>query len=245
MNKYIIHIPHSSLYLPECFLSKVIIDEEEIKKENIFLCDELVDTFIPSEFSNVVKFPYSRMFIDVERFRSDKQETMSKLGMGAVYTKDSNGRIFISYDNFYRERILKKYYDIHHKLLEEKTGYLLDLYNTCQIIDLHSFSDELVYKLFGKINNPDICIGIEEEFNNEYLSEYTINFFESKGYTTMINYPYSGSLVPTKYYFDKDERVKSIMLEINKRVYLYDEEKYKEFKEVMNDYFDNVLKLKK
>jgi len=40
-----------------------------------------------------------------------------------------------------------------------------------------------------------------------------------KEYKVTINSPYAGSLVPTKYYM-KDNRVKSVMLEVNKKLYL-------------------------
>ena len=35
------------------------------------------------------------MFCDVEKYLDDSKEVMSKYGMGAVYTKDSNGKEFI------------------------------------------------------------------------------------------------------------------------------------------------------
>lgn len=245
MQKHIIHVPHASLYLPDEFWSHIILDKELIKRENEFLCDLLVDTFIPETFENIIKFPYSRMFIDVERFRQDEIETMSKLGMGAVYKKDSNQQIFIDYDESYKESILKSYYDVHHKMLEDKTDEVLNEHNECIIIDLHSYNDELVYKLFKKTNTPDICIGVEERFTDIILLEYTKHYFESLGYTTMINYPYEGSLVPTKFYFSKDTRVKSLMIEINKRIYLNDDQDYQKTKEDMENYFNKILKLHK
>jgi len=40
-----------------------------------------------------------------------------------------------------------------------------------------------------------------------------------KDYDVAINTPYAGSLVPNKFYM-KDNRVKSVMIEINKRLHL-------------------------
>ena len=51
---------------------------------------------------------------------------------------------------------------------------LLKKYNECFIIDLHSFSDEFVYKMFNKKNNPDICIGINKSNYDVDLLEKTI-----------------------------------------------------------------------
>lgn len=42
---------------------------------------------------------------------------------------------------------------------------------------------------------------------------------EFEGYDIGINTPYSGSLVPIEYY-EKNYNVKSVMIEINKRLYL-------------------------
>ena len=39
------------------------------------------------------------------------------------------------------------------------------------------------------------------------------------GYTLGIDWPYSGSIVPMEYY-KNDDRVKSIMLEVNRSLYL-------------------------
>ena len=50
----------------------------------------------------------------------------------------------------------------------------------------------------------------------------TINKIEEMGYTYKINFPYSGSLVPNVILNNHkhDGKVVSIMLEINKRIYL-------------------------
>ena len=136
MKDYIIHIPHSSLVLPDEFWDGVLLDETEIGKENKFLCDELVDTFVPKEFEDkIVMFQFSRMFIDVERFRSDDIESMSKLGMGAVYLKNSNGQFFRRYDENYREKILSEYYDSYSSTLRDLTHPLWKLEDKCVVYE--------------------------------------------------------------------------------------------------------------
>jgi N-formylglutamate amidohydrolase len=46
-----------------------------------------------------------------------------------------------------------------------------------------------------------------------------IKSVETNGYTLGIDTPYSGSIVPMEYY-QKDPRVTSIILEVNRRMYL-------------------------
>lgn len=40
------------------------------------------------------------------------------------------------------------------------------------------------------------------------------------GYSCELNYPYSGALVPMEFYHDENPKMQSVMLEINRRVYL-------------------------
>ncbi len=43
--------------------------------------------------------------------------------------------------------------------------------------------------------------------------------FEGNGLTVGINYPYSGTLVPSPYY-KRDRRVSAVMIEINRKLYM-------------------------
>lgn len=105
---------------------------------------------------------------------------------------------------------------------------MLDKYNKCIIIDLHSFSNEMIYRLFGYENLPDICIGVEEDYYSEEIKNYLIEYFKRLGYSVEINYPYSGSIVPNKYYGKKNTGIISIMIEVNKNIYLEDIDSFKE-----------------
>ena len=238
LSKFIIHIPHSSLEVPKEFRGRLLVDDKYFEKENIFMSDYKIDEFIPKDYPNIVKFNYSRMFCDVERYLDDSKEEMSKYGMGAIYIKDSNGDKFIKLDKEYRQFVIDNYYKKHHNNLDLMVEKLLNKYNDCFIIDLHSFSDEFVNKMFNKNNNPDICIGINKSNYDIDLLEKTINYFSSYGYSVMINYPYSGSIISNKY-----PDVKSIMIEVNKRVYLDNIEHYNKFHDCMKVFFD-MLKIK-
>lgn len=234
LNKYIIHIPHASLeVLPE-FKKSLTISYDRFKRENKFMSDYLVDKFIPKNFNNIVKFEYSRMFCDVERYLDDEQEEMSKYGMGVLYTKDSNGTEFIKREK--KEEWIINIYNAHHNKLDNMVGEILQKHNNCFIIDLHSFSDEFVYKMFKKTDNPDICIGINKNNYDPELLVKTISHFKRHGYSVKVNYPYSGSIISNRY-----PEVKSMMIEINKRVYLKSIEDFYRFYKCMDDYY-KILK---
>ena len=232
-SKFIFHIPHASLEIPKEFKERLLVDEDYFMKENTFISDYKIDEFIPKDFPNVVKFNYSRMFCDVEKYLDNDKEEMSKYGMGAIYTKDSNGLEFIKLDNNYKNNIINNYYKKHHDKLDYKVKQILSFYNDAIIIDLHSFSDEFVEKVLNKTNCPDICIGINESNCDLELLTSTVNYFSLWGYSVMVNYPYSGSIISNKY-----PEVKSIMIEINKRVYLNNTEGYKKLKTCMMNYCD-------
>ena len=218
MKNIIVHIPHASIEVPKLFKERLLIDEDEFKKENIFEADYLIDTFKPKDFI-VLSSNYSRMFCDVERFKEN--EEMEKYSMGLQYQKDTNGKRFIRIDKVLKEYCYK-YYDNHHYLLNKLSTDCLKKYGSCIILDLHSFSDEYVYKLFGKSNCPDICIGVNQEYDNNLLT-FVDDLFKRNGYSTNINYPYSGTMIPSKYLNKKNTGIKSIMIEVNKRVYLKDD----------------------
>jgi N-formylglutamate deformylase len=242
----IVHIPHSSLKLPHSFWRKTIMNKHKIKNENIYLADLYVHKLFNYKKAHKLKFNYSRMFCDVERFRDDHLEVMTKLHMGVIYTHTSDQEKFIDINPVYKNFVLENYYDQHHQKLNEMCDKVLHRYKKCLIIDLHSFSDSMVKKILNKENNPDICIGTEEGFIDQELTQFTKQYFEKKGYCVAINYPYSGSMVPAKYYLTKDKRVKSLMLEINKRLYLKDDKiakpLYKKLKKDLTEYFNQIEK---
>jgi len=242
MNHILFHIPHSSLKIPKQFWKIAIKDREYIKKSNIFLSDYLTDKLVPSKSHKLV-FKYSRLFCDVEKFRDDSKEMMSQKGMGVIYTNDCDVTIATP-NKKYKGKVLKSYYNKHHNKLDKLVTNLLNKNNSCIIIDLHSFSDEMTNKLFAIKENPDICIGIDNYFTNDKLMKLTIKHFKKYGYSVDINKPYSGTMIPSKYINKKENRLVSIMLEINKKVYLSDKKNFNKLKECIDDYYNKIKVLK-
>lgn len=66
---------------------------------------------------------------------------------------------------------------------------------------------------------PDFNIGTDAYHATESLRNFSLDFFETKGYSILENDPYAGAITPLKYY-QKDKRIKSIMLEINRKLYM-------------------------
>jgi len=216
-HKYLIHLPHSGIEIPKEYRSDYYISQQELK-ENIF---EYADLYTDELFSSLfdtfdgVKNRYSRLLFDPERFGDDNQEEMHlKFKLGWFYENAILEKKPLR-TTVNKEKI-RKYFDEHHRLLNEKTKQKLELFDECTIIDCHSFSNR-GYWFYEDIELPDICIGFEKNHVDEELVEIIKNEF--KEYNVSVNKPYAGSLVPTNYW-GKDFRVKSVMIEINKKLYL-------------------------
>lgn len=218
--KILLHLPHVSFDVPNYFYKGLIIPKLLFRKYNLEMSDLGVDYLLKDLPGMKIKPPYSRLFCDVERFRDDKKERMSQYGEGLLYTKTYDGILFHKHDEIYRKKVLT-YYDTYHQKLDEITKGLLSFDDELLILDCHSFSDKMA-SYFFKPPFPDICIGIEKDFFDEEILHRIIEEIKKRGHTYQINYPYQGSLVPNCIYNKKViyKKVVSIMLEINKRIYL-------------------------
>ena len=239
--KTILHVPHSSTFIPIEYLGDYISPEEAfdcsekmVDHGTEYISKRLISEGI-IEKENVLIFPFSRVFCDVERFDSDLEE-MNKIGMGILYTHSYNLKKIRKVKD---PESIKKYYYNHHRLLNEKCKSVLDENEEVLFIDLHSFSDlPLPYELHKDLKRPDICIGIEEFHSDEKLINSIISNIEKFGYTWSINEPFLGCLIPGDYYI-KDNRVKGFMFEINKRLL---PEIYKVYQLISSIIYDNGQK---
>jgi len=215
----ILHIPHSSTNTLNYRL-------HNRDREILRMTDHFTDDLYAHKETIRVVFEVSRLVCDVERFEDDKQEYMSKFGMGVCYIKDTEGEKLRDLSSSEKEEILVNYYRPHHKKLADKVDEELGKKGSSLIIDCHSFPDEAYYfnSDFGA-KRPDVCIGSDEFHTPKELEEKVKNFFLSKGYTVWVNRPYSGTMVPLKHY-KKESRVNSIMIELNRKLYM-DEEGFK------------------
>lgn len=213
----LIHVPHSSTWIPsdewQYFVSPRLAAEILCMTDHY--CDDLFECG-----HEMLRFPISRLVCDVERFRDDEQEIMSKKGMGVVYTRCSDGTELRRLTKKHKNLILKEYYDKHHSCFESAVEERLRAFNKCLIVDGHSFYDEpLPYEYQQDKNRPDICIGTDDYHTPAYIEEYLCEGFSRRGYSVGINTPFSGTIVPLEYYHT-DARVKSVMIEVNRRLYI-------------------------
>ena len=216
----VVHIPHSSFYIPEEYKKDFLITEDLLQKELAQMtdsyCDELYDA---PEIKNKIIAPVSRLICDMERFRDDKHESNSKRGHGLMYTKTSTGKRLRENDQNLRNRILDEFYDPHHRCFEKAVENALKKYNKCLIIDAHSFNSKKIVKIGNLFGLPDFDIGTDKFHTPDILSYTLFNKIKELGYRPCINSPSSGAITPMKFY-RKDRRVLSIMIETNRKLYM-------------------------
>lgn len=208
----IVHIPHSSTVIPSEFLPDYVITPELLQVEANIMCDKGTDLLVDLD-DNVVIFPYSRIFCDVERYNSYLEE-MNSVGMGILY---ENSHDLIHIRKVKNPELILKYYHEHHSKLNILTKKILDESGEVLIIDLHSYSDiPLKYELHKGLKRPDICIGINNFHMDDKLKYEILYIIDKFGFSYEINQPFIGSLIPSD--FINDSRVKGVMIEIKKSI---------------------------
>lgn len=199
------------------------LSDPELQEELFRLTDAFTDELFTNKLSPArpIIYPVSRVVVDPERFADDEKEPMAKNGMGAVYTHTSQGeklRVDLSAEE--RKRLMESYYKPQHEKLTAAVNEALQAYGTCLIIDCHSFpSVPLPYEPDQSPERPDICIGTDTFHTPEWLAKKFLTLFRDTGYSVEENRPYSGSIVPAAFY-RVNKNVYSIMIEVNRKLYL-------------------------
>jgi N-formylglutamate deformylase len=242
------HIPHASKHIPADIGRAFVQSDAYLKAELIRMTDAHTDELFGSIKDIGILFvnQSSRLVMDPERFVDDASEVMSKRGMGAVYTKTSDGRpLRRPLTPSERAAIIDGYYKPYHRQLTSEVSQLTKRFGKCLIIDGHSFpSKPLPYELNRSIHRPDICIGTDVYHTPIALREITVRYFKERGLSVSVNRPFSGSLVPMKFY-QKTKKVQSIMIEINRRLYMNERTgrkslEFKKIKKLIDGYIKQV-----
>ena len=193
----VLSIPHSSI---DGLATTKWNDKAALLKEVRRWTDWYTDLiFVPDQRDKIktVVSDYSRFVVDVERLLNDPME---KIGQGILYT-DFNGI----------HRAMEKEEEMG--MIAYFMGYIKTLKEMLNehslLIDCHSFPSDL--------SEFDICIGFNDDWSrpSDFIIDLVVEFFKKKGYKVSINSPYSNAIAPeTNFVYN------SIMIEINKKVYL-------------------------
>ncbi|MDA8847361.1 N-formylglutamate amidohydrolase [Flavobacteriaceae bacterium] len=243
MKKIILHIPHSAKKVP--IKRGFVISQERIDNEILKLTDWHTEDLYNSKNCESIIFEYSRVFCDPERFSDDSKEPMAKVGMGVLYDKTDDNEVMRIISPVLRKKILSEYYFKHHSKLNNMVKKQLELNGRALILDCHSFPEIPMKRSQHKIvPRPDYNIGTDKFHTPKKLIDISLKFFEERNLTLGVDYPFSGSIVPMEYY-QKNKNVESIMLEINRKLYLKEgtnekSDNYKKTKEIVQKYIELI-----
>jgi N-formylglutamate amidohydrolase len=220
---WIIHLPHAATLVPPAARADLLLSDADLADEVLRMTDHLTDELVATALAAAprVIFPVSRLVVDPERFPDDAEEPMSRVGMGVIYERTSHGRALRNPPGpDARRRLLETYYVPHHAALERAVATARERYGHCTILDVHSFpSRALPYELDQAPDRPDICIGTDDFHTPQPLAQAFVRRFAEEGFSVAVDRPFAGTLVPMRY-FRRDARVMSIMVEVNRRLYL-------------------------
>ncbi len=241
----ICNVPHSGNLIPSEFIDDFSLSPNELDEEVKYMADNYTDQLYAELLyvSSFIKSKLSRIVLDIERFKNEADEPMSKVGMSALYTRTSDGKILRNISPTSKNK-LENIYEDYYNTFTNLVSSVLEKNNIAVIVDCHSFpSKPRSYESDKEDNRPDICIGVDDYHTTEGLMNLLKNNFEEVGFSVKINSPFSGSIVPLKFY-KKDKRVVSVMIEVNRKLYMNEDtfQKLKNFSGVGNSVSRCVIK---
>jgi len=215
---FLFHIPHASTHFPfrEGFYRPELVAGEVDK-----LTDWYTDRIFHVDGVDSVKAEFSRVFCDVERFVPDALEPMAARGMGFYYIKTDDGQHF-RHEGTWKDIVLRDFYRPHHARLTELVRHKLEVTGLCCLIDGHSFSEVPFKREYDqRTDRPDICLGTQGPHTPAWLVDAVRSIYQAAGLSVELDRPYAGSMVPLEF-LGTEPRVLSIMIEVNRRLYLRD-----------------------
>lgn len=217
----VLHLPHASTAIPAAALADYCVPPHVLSHELARLTDWYTDELFGDRFApeQIVRAPVSRLVVDVERFADDADEPCARLGMGAVYVSTSDGAPLRRVSAERRVELLEAHYWPHHRALDLAAQASLEEFGRCIIMDAHSFPTIPLrtQRDFGVA--PEIGIGTDPTHTSPALRDFAVTFFQDRGFSTGVDTPFSGTMVPNAHY-QQDARVQSIMIEVRRDLYL-------------------------
>lgn len=220
----VLHVPHSARRIPASLRGDLLLDDHGLERELLAMTDAHTDVIADLAVTAAGNRPWrfvnalSRLVIDPERF-PDEREEMTRVGMGAVYTRTSDGRVLREPTPAQREALLATYFRSYAAAFTDLVSERLATTGQVTIIDVHSYATRaLPYELHGAGPRPAICIGTDAMHTPAPLVEAAREAFA--GFSEVgLDAPFAGTYVPLAHY-GTEPRVRSLMIEIRRDQYL-------------------------
>jgi N-formylglutamate deformylase len=220
----VLHVPHGARRVPDAVRAGIVLDDAELAAE----LDRMTDTHTgliarqaaqaaasaPWIFEN----PVSRLVVDPERF-PDEREEMRAVGMGAVYTKTSQGTPLRRSDPEAEQALLDEYFTPYALAMAQLVDDRLAATGCAVILDVHSYPGKpLPYELYADGTRPAVCLGTDSFHTPGWLLDAARAAFEPCG-DVALDTPFAGCYVPLRHY-GSNASVAALMIEIRRDTYL-------------------------
>jgi N-formylglutamate amidohydrolase len=213
-------VPHASRHIPAAVRGGLLLDDPSVRRELERMTDAHTDVMAGRAATAARLRPWcfvnlmSRLVVDPERF-PDEREDMLAVGMGAVYTRTSDGlalRAEVGHDD-----LLERWFRPYAAGMTDLVDQRLAAAGRAVIVDVHSYPRARLPYERGGSNRPEICLGTDADHTPSWLADAAHAAFA--GYRRAVNTPFAGCYVPLKHY-RQDRRLSAIMVEIRRDLYM-------------------------
>jgi N-formylglutamate amidohydrolase len=189
MKKLVVHVPHSSLAIPDDVWSEFLVPRAAVEAEALASADLYTGEMARQAWpmAEIVEAEVSRVVVDVERYDDDNQEEMATVGRGVLYTCDHQMRPIRKASSKSRnDELLVRYYRPHWTRLRSAA-------KDAVLIDLHTYPREpWPIERITVGPRPEIDIGFSEGLTPISWVVALTEHFRFHGYEVGHNSPYAG-----------------------------------------------------
>ena len=250
---------HSGRNYSDCIKYFSNLSISDMRKSEDSYIDLLFDNKMLNINFLIANFP--RIFIDLNRspleldssmwsgkFNSSIFNKSQKVnsGIGVIPKVCFSGKKVYNNLLLFKEarRRLLNYYFPYHRKIRMLINYIKKNHKKVVILDCHSMSSELV-----SVNTDIVISNNKNKSANPIITNILQKLFESYSYKVNINNPFEGGFI-TKFYGKPINHVNVIQIEINKKLYLHEENfkvDLKNFNKLKNCFSDiiNYINLSK
>jgi predicted N-formylglutamate amidohydrolase len=214
----LLHVPHASTAIPPEVRAGLLLDDDELAAELAAMTDAATDRVAAAAADRARARPWSfvnelsRLVVDPERFPDDREE-MAAVGMGAVYTRTSDGRPLRTGDH---SSLVARWFEPYARAMSQLVDDRLAAVGRVTIVDVHSYPPRRLPYERGGPARPAVCLGVDPDHTPQWLVTTAVAAFAGCG-DIDINTPFAGCYVPLRHY-RVDPRVTAVMIEARRDI---------------------------
>ena len=221
---YVVHVPHSSTTIPHDVRAQLLLDDDALAAELRQMTDARTAELASLAAASVRPRPWlfvnglSRLVVDPERL-PDEHEVMADVGMGAVYTRTSDGGVLREDDQQVRDSLLSRFFRPYAEAMADLLDERIRATGQAIVVDLHSYPVQaLPYERYQDARRPAVCVGVDFDHTPDALVQRVSSACAVVG-DVAVNQPFIGSYVPLRH-FGRERNVTSVMLDLRRDTYL-------------------------